>query len=91
MARAIQYKRWRQLHGLNIDIVFYFPPWSNVQRTVSVSSAFIQETNLDDFDVKEIDYRGQNAFHYAVSKPNTLKKLLERVADVRFCQLLKVL
>ncbi|XP_028403677.1 transient receptor potential cation channel subfamily A member 1-like isoform X3 [Dendronephthya gigantea] len=67
-ARAVCYLNLKQL-------------MSNVRRGVSASSAFFNETNLEDLDVKEIDSYGRNAFHYAVSRPNTLKKLLERVAN----------
>ncbi|CAB3983037.1 ankyrin repeat [Paramuricea clavata] len=50
-----------------------------VRRGESFKSTFFQETKLDDLGMKESDSLQRNVFHYAVSKPDTLKTLLEMV------------
>ena len=44
----------------------------------SSTSLFLQKTNFNDLDIKEIDIFQRNAFHYAVSKPDILRKLLKQ-------------
>ena len=45
----------------------------------SSTSLFLQKTNFNDLDIKEIDIFQRNVFHYAVSKPDILRKLLKQL------------
>ena len=48
------------------------------------TSSFFQETSLNDLDVKKIDNFQRNVFHYAVSKPDTLRTILNQLKTVKF-------
>ena len=50
----------------------------------SSTSLFLQKTNFNDLDIKEIDIFQRNAFHYAVSKPDILRKLLKQSETVKY-------
>ncbi|XP_046847838.1 transient receptor potential cation channel subfamily A member 1-like isoform X2 [Xenia sp. Carnegie-2017] len=48
-----------------------------VQRGSPTTTTFIEERELIELNIMERDDSQRNAFHYAVSKPNTLKDLLK--------------
>ncbi|XP_028396650.1 serine/threonine-protein phosphatase 6 regulatory ankyrin repeat subunit B-like [Dendronephthya gigantea] len=54
---------------------------STVRRGQCFRATFLQETLNNNLDIRETDDYRRNAFHYAVSKPDTLKKLLENVKE----------
>ncbi|XP_028398166.1 transient receptor potential cation channel subfamily A member 1-like isoform X2 [Dendronephthya gigantea] len=63
------------------DIGFGNPLMSAVRRGQSLRANYFQEIKLDSLDIKETDNYQRNVFHYAVSKPDTLRKLLENAKE----------
>ncbi|CAB3999948.1 transient receptor potential cation channel subfamily A member 1-like isoform X1, partial [Paramuricea clavata] len=59
------------------DACFVNPLMSAIRRGKSFKKSFFKETKLEDSDMKETDDLRRNVFHYAVSRPDTLRKLLE--------------
>lgn len=54
-----------------------------VRDGLSSTSSLLQElTDVNDLDIKATDNFQRNAFHYAVSKPDTLRILLEKLTEI---------
>lgn len=60
--------------------VFY--TFSAIRRGQSFKNSFFKETRITESELKETYSFGRNVFHYAVSKPDTLKQLLENAETV---------
>ncbi|CAB3995209.1 transient receptor potential cation channel subfamily A member 1-like, partial [Paramuricea clavata] len=59
------------------DVSFVNPLMNAVRRGKSFKASFLEKIKLDEMDMIETDNLQRNVFHYAVSKPDTLRKLLE--------------
>ena len=55
-----------------------------VRRGSSSTSLFFQETSLNALDVEKTDNFQRNVFHYAVSKPDALRTILNQLKTVKF-------
>ena len=73
----IKIQIWRDFLAI---CVFY--TFSAIRRGQSFKNLFFKETRIKESELKETDSFCRNVFHYAVSKPDTLKQLLENAKTV---------
>lgn len=72
---------------ISIFKLHVFLHFSAVRRGQSFKKSFFKETRIKGTQIEETDIRCRNVFHYAVSKPDTLKQLLENAETVNLVSL----